>query len=95
MKVSIYTSVSTENQIEQKFSSCGAQEEKIKTFIRSQNNWHIFNVYSDPGYTGANTNRPAWQELFKDMKQGKINVVLKKGIGRNLLIKLSEVAPPV
>jgi len=50
----IYTRVSTDNQAEKEFSSCEAQEEKIRAFIKSQNNWKIFKVYSDLGYTGAN-----------------------------------------
>jgi len=35
----IYTRVSTDLQAEKEFSSCEAQEEKIKSFIKSQNNW--------------------------------------------------------
>jgi len=48
----IYTRVSTDIQAEKEFSSCEAQKEKIKAFIESQDNWQIFKVYSDPGYTG-------------------------------------------
>jgi len=34
----IYTRVSTDIQAEKEFSSCEAQEEKIRFFIKSQNN---------------------------------------------------------
>ena len=68
-KCAIYTRVSTDIQAEKEFSSCESQEEKIKSFIQSQNNWQIAKVYTDAGYTGANTNRPALQELFEDIKQ--------------------------
>ena len=34
----IYTRVSPDNQAEKAFSSCEAQEEKIRFFIKSQNN---------------------------------------------------------
>ena len=61
----IYTRVSTDLQAEKEFSSCEAQEEKIRSFIKSQNNWLVFKVYSDAGYTGANTNRPALQEYLR------------------------------
>jgi len=57
----IYTRVSTDIQAEKEFSSCESQEEKIKSFIRSQNDWQVFKIYSDAGYAGANTNRPALQ----------------------------------
>lgn len=82
MLCAIYTRVSTDNQAEKEFSSCEAQKEKIKAFIKSQNNWEVFKVYSDTGYTGANLNRPALQELLQDIQQGKINIVLVYKIDR-------------
>jgi len=78
----IYTRVSTDIQAEKEFSSCEAQEEKNRSFIESQDNWQIFKVYSDAGYTGANTNRPALQELLEDIKQRKIDIVLAYKIDR-------------
>ena len=78
----IYTRVSTDMQAEKEFSSCEAQEEKIKSFVQSQDNWQIFKVYSDAGYTGANTNRPALQELLEDIKQRKIDIILAYKIDR-------------
>jgi len=78
----IYTRVSTDSQTEAEFSSCEAQEEKIRSFIESQNNWQVFKVYSDAGHTGANTNRPALQELLEDIKQKKIDIILSYKIDR-------------
>ena len=68
MNCDIYTRVSTDTQAEREFSSCDAQEEKIRAFIESQNNWKVFKIHSDPGYTGANLNKPALQELLEDIK---------------------------
>ena len=78
----IYTRVSTDLQAEKDFSSCEAQEEKIRSFVKSQDNWQIFKVYSDAGYSGANLNRPALQELLEDIKQKKIDIVLAYKIDR-------------
>ena len=78
----IYTRVSTDMQAEKEFSSCESQKEKIKSFVKSQNNWQIAKVYSDAGYTGGNTNRPALQELLEDIKQGKIDIILSYKIDR-------------
>ena len=78
----IYTRVSTDIQAEKEFSSCEAQEEKIKSFIKSQDNWQIFRVYSDPGFTGANINRPALQDLLEDIKEKKIDIILAYKIDR-------------
>ena len=78
----IYTRVSTDNQAEVEFNSCQAQEEKIKSFINSQENLSIFKVYSDAGFTGANLERPALQEMLRDMQENKINTVLVYKIDR-------------
>jgi DNA invertase Pin-like site-specific DNA recombinase len=78
----IYVRVSTDLRAEKEFSSCEAQEEKIKAFIKSQDNWNIFKVYSDPGFSGATLNRPALQELLKDIKEKKVNIVLAYKIDR-------------
>jgi DNA invertase Pin-like site-specific DNA recombinase len=78
----IYTRVSTDIQAEKEFSSCEAQEEKIRAFVKSQDDWQIYKVYSDAGYTGANTNRPALQELLEDIKERKIDIVLAYKIDR-------------
>jgi site-specific DNA recombinase len=82
IKCAIYTRVSTDNQAEVEFNSCKAQKEKIQSFIKSQENMEAFKVYSDPGFTGANTNRPALMEMLQDIKQNKINVVISYKIDR-------------
>ena len=78
----IYTRVSTDIQAEKEFSSCESQEEKIRAFVKSQDNWQVFKVYSDAGYSGANTNRPALQELLEDIKERKIDIILAYKIDR-------------
>jgi len=78
----IYTRVSTDNQAEKEFSSCEAQEEKIRSFVNSQNNWQVFKVYSDAGHSGATLNRPNIQQLLSDLKKEKIDIVLVYKIDR-------------
>jgi len=82
MRCAIYTRVSTDNQAEVEFNSCEAQTLKIKSFINSQENMEIFKVYSDPGFTGDNLNRPALQELLKDVRQKKVDLVISYKIDR-------------
>jgi DNA invertase Pin-like site-specific DNA recombinase len=69
-------------QAEREFNSCESQFDKIKSFINSQENMEVFKVYSDPGFTGANTNRPALQELLQDLKNNRINLVIAYKIDR-------------
>ncbi len=82
LKCAIYTRVSTDNQVEVEFNSCEAQKEKILSFIKSQENMEVFEVYSDPGFTGANTNRPALMKLLHDIEQNRIDVVFSYKIDR-------------
>ncbi|TSC91186.1 MAG: Resolvase protein [Parcubacteria group bacterium Licking1014_17] len=78
----IYTRVSTDMQAEKEFSSCEAQEQKIRSFIASQNDWQVFKIYNDAGFSGATLQRPKIQELLLDLKKEKIDVVLVYKIDR-------------
>ena len=82
LKCAIYTRVSTDLQAEKEFNSCEAQEAKIKSFIKSQENMEIFKIYSDPGFTGANLDRPAFQKLLQDVQNKKIDLVISYKIDR-------------
>ena len=82
MNCAVYTRVSTDNQAEIEFNSCEAQEEKIKSFIHSQEDMELYKVYSDPGYTGASIYRPALKNLLEDIKQNEINLVVSYKIDR-------------
>ena len=78
----IYTRVSTDNQAEKEFSSCEAQEQKIRSFIASQSDWQVFKVYNDAGFSGAILQRPALQQLLSDLKKEKIDIVFVYKIDR-------------
>lgn len=76
MKCAIYTRVSTDNQKEIEYNSCQSQQEKIKSFIKSQENLEVYKVYNDAGFSGANLNRPALSQLLADIQQGYIDIVI-------------------
>ena len=82
LNCAIYTRVSTDNQAEVEFNSCQAQEQKIKSFINSQENLLVYKVYSDAGFSGANLERPALQEMLRHIQENKINVVIVYKIDR-------------
>ena len=82
LKCAIYTRVSTDNQAEKEFNSCESQEQRIRSFINSQENMKVINVYSDPGFTGANLQRPGLISLLTDITEKKINTVLIYKIDR-------------
>ena len=75
-RCAIYTRVSTDQQAEVEFNSCDAQEDRIRSFITSQEGFSVAQVYSDPGFTGANTARPGLQQIISDVQAGKLDMVI-------------------
>lgn len=43
-----------------------------------ENDWEIYKIYSDDDYTGADRNRPEWNELLEDAEKHKFDIVLCK-----------------
>jgi len=82
IRCAIYTRVSTDQQVEVDFNSCEAQNDRIHSFIKSQEGFELANVYSDPGFTGANLNRPALKNLIADIKHDRIDMVITYKIDR-------------
>jgi site-specific DNA recombinase len=72
--VAIYVRVSTQEQAREGYS-IGEQTERLKTYCAAMN-WNEYRVYTDAGFSGANTNRPALQEMLRDIRAGIINRVL-------------------
>ena len=82
VRCAIYTRVSTDRQAEVEFNSCEAQEDRIRSFISSQETFVLAKVYSDPGFTGANTQRPGLQTLLADVRAGLLDMVVTYKIDR-------------
>ena len=76
MNAAVYTRVSTDKHPQDEFSSCEAQEARIRSFVSGQKHMRIHDVYSDSGYTGANLNRPALSRLLDDIHSGHINLII-------------------
>lgn len=45
-------------------------------------NWKIIKIYIDDGYTGTNFDRPGFNTLMKDVKDGIINTIITKDLSR-------------
>ena len=78
VRCSIYARVSTDEQAAGEYSSIDSQIDICKHYIQIQKekNWQLAKVYTDPGFSGKNLERPAMQSLIEDIKSGKIDVVL-------------------
>jgi DNA invertase Pin-like site-specific DNA recombinase len=67
--VAIYTRVSTADRQDTR-----PQENELRAFAEKRG-WKIYRVYSDRGESGAKEKRPALNELWRDCKQGRIDIV--------------------
>lgn len=73
MLVDLYVRVSTENQLEN--YSIEEQIERLKAYCHAKG-WSIHKIYTDGGYSGGNLNRPALQQMLKDVEQRKVKMVV-------------------
>ena len=85
LRCAIYTRKSTEHGLELEFNSLDAQREACEAYIKSQasQGWiEISKRYDDPAYSGGNMDRPALQNLLKDIEAGQVDVVVVYKIDR-------------
>lgn len=68
-KVALYVRVSTLSQLEEGYS-IEEQKAKLESYCDIKD-WHVYNVYTDGGFSGSTTERPALEQLIKDA-QGKL-----------------------
>ena len=73
-RVAGYVRVSTDSQREEGYS-IGEQTECIKSYCKAMG-WKVVKVYTDGGYSGANTNRPALQDLISASQSHSIDAVV-------------------
>ena len=77
-----YERVSREDGDKVESESLNNQRELINSYVSKQDDIVISEHYSDDNYTGTNFNRPAFQRMISDIKEGKINCVIVKDLSR-------------
>ncbi|MEX2388853.1 MAG: recombinase family protein [Phycisphaeraceae bacterium] len=85
VRCAIYTRKSTEEGLEQSFNSLDAQRDAAEAYIASQKaeGWIVLpDRYDDGGFTGGNTDRPAFQQLMQDVREGKVDTIVVYKIDR-------------
>lgn len=76
MNVCGYCRVSTAIQASEERYSLPEQKERIEAYCKAKG-WHLVRVYTDGGYTGANTDRPALKQMLHDCEIYDAVIVLK------------------
>lgn len=59
----LYTRVSTRNQTDTEYSSLETQREKLEAYCKSQEQYVVYRVYEDAGFSADTMNRPALKEV--------------------------------
>lgn len=73
MKVFGYARVSTENQLDN--YSIDEQEARIRSYCRARG-WQLLQIFTDGGYSGSNTDRPAMQRMLALIGAGQAEAVV-------------------
>ena len=92
LRVAAYARVSADK--EAAFHSLSAQKEYYEKYVSSHPNWELVGLYSDNGISGTTSNRPEFQRMLTDCREGMIDLVVTKSItrfARNTVVLLETV----
>lgn len=79
-RVAAYVRVSVDK--ETMLHSFTAQASYYKELISKHNDWELVDVYADYGISGTKVNRPEFNRMIEDCRQGKIDMIITKSISR-------------
>src|SRR5437764_6198695 len=85
VRCAIYTRKSTEEGLAQDFNTLQAQREAAEAYILSQkqNGWQtLADSYDDGGFSGASLDRPALQQLLRDIEGRRVDCVVVYKVDR-------------
>ena len=66
----------------QESNSVTSQKTLLNEFIEEHDDLIVYDTYIDDGFTGTDFNRPSFQRLLEDMRNGNINCVIVKDLSR-------------
>jgi site-specific DNA recombinase len=85
-KIGLYIRVSTEEQAENPEGSIRNQEQRLRDFVRLKNMdgrfGDIVEVFSDPGISAKDMNRPSLQRMLSKVQTSEINLVMVTDLSR-------------
>ncbi len=78
----LYIRLSREDGDKDESDSVGNQRSLLTDYALSRDEFLIYQIYVDDGYTGTTFNRPAFQRMMADIESGKVNCVIVKDLSR-------------
>ena len=88
MKCTIYVRLSQEDRNKENIEDDSNSIQNQKTMLIQyalKENWEIYNIYSDDDYTGADRNRPQFNQLLQDTKNRQFDIILCKSHGKTTI----------
>ena len=79
-RVAAYARVSSDKDAQ--LHSLSAQVSYYNSYIGSREDWEFAGVYADEALTGTKDNRPEFQRMLADCRDGKIDMIITKSITR-------------
>ena len=80
--VALYIRLSREDGDKDESNSVQNQRRLLLDFINNHENFILYDIYIDDGYTGTNFNRPNFQRMLNDIENGNVNCVAVKDLSR-------------
>lgn len=77
-----YIRLSREDGDKEESCSIGTQKSILEDYISSKSDLFLVKQYVDDGWSGTSFNRPAFQEMMRDIKAGIIKCVIVKDLSR-------------
>lgn len=80
--VAIYIRLSREDGDKEESDSVGNQRKLLAEYIAKKEDFILYDVYVDDGYSGTNFNRPSFQRMIANIEDGEVNCVVVKDLSR-------------
>lgn len=80
--VAIYIRLSREDGDKEESDSVGNQRKLLTEYVAKKEDFILYDIYVDDGYSGTNFNRPSFQRMITDIEDGKVNCVVVKDLSR-------------
>lgn len=80
--VAIYLRLSRDDQNGNTESMSISNQRDMLMQYCEERGWKVYNIYVDDGFTGTNFERPGFQRMIEDIKEGYIGIVLTKDLSR-------------
>lgn len=77
-----YVRLSVEDSGKPRTDTIATQRELVRSYMESQPDIQIYDLYCDNGRTGTNFDRPEFERLMDDVRSGKVDCIVVKDLSR-------------